>query len=526
MSPDFPAKFTTPVTLLLAITLAISSSAVHSSAEEPYEIQWIQQFGTNRDDAALDITADATGNIYIAGHSRGTLFGSNPQNNTSDAILAKYDENGKLLWSRQSGIDGVDAAFGVSLDGMGSVYISGQAGASRADGRQFLAKYTDDGDFLWNTQDLGPIHTASASNDVAADALGSVYVVGTTEPESFFSAYVAKYDDSGMHVWTREFGIGDGDGDGVFADGLGNVYATGSVGTGLGQYGTFLHKYDAAGELLWTQDLILAGPSGSHQGRDVLGDGVGNVYVAGGIDVSPLADGSDLDAFLAKYDTAGNHLWTRQLRTDALETAYNLAADAEDNVYMVGATRGSLGGANAGGSDVFVAKYNSAGDVLWTLQFGTSASEGASGYLGISADGLGNVYIAGETEGNLGGTNAGLTDAFLVKLTPPAAQSLPGDYNNNGLVEQADLDLVLSHWGDEILEPAASGWLNDPPVGFVDQQELDRVLTRWGKTSAPLTPSAAVPEPATAVLLVVALALIGLLGKRTSRAQSPDPAVL
>ena len=52
----------------------------------------------------------------------------------------------------------------------------------------------------------------------------------------------------------------------------------------------------------------------------------------------------------------------------------------------------------------------------WTRQLGTNGADFSSG---VSADGLGNVYISGETFGSLGGTHAGGRDAFIVKFSDP-----------------------------------------------------------------------------------------------------------
>jgi hypothetical protein len=74
----------------------------------------------------------------------------------------------------------------------------------------------------------------------------------------------------------------------------------------------------------------------------------------------------------------------------------------------------------------------------------------------------------------------------------------PGDYNANGIVEQADLDLVLLNWGDQT-PPAPSGWLVDLPSGAIDQAELDGVLLNWGATA-----SSSSPEPSTLALIALA----------------------
>jgi hypothetical protein len=79
------------------------------------------------------------------------------------------------------------------------------------------------------------------------------------------------------------------------------------------------------------------------------------------------------------------------------------------------------------------------------------------------------------------------------------------DYDASGLVEQADLDLVLLNWGTELASPAGVGWINDFPSGPVDQGELDKVLLNWGAATA-LT-AAAVPEPSTLALVLLATGL-------------------
>jgi hypothetical protein len=92
-----------------------------------------------------------------------------------------------------------------------------------------------------------------------------------------------------------------------------------------------------------------------------------------------------------------------------------------------------------------------------------------------------------------------------------APQALIGDYNGNGSVEQADLDLVLLNWGTA---GVPGGWVNDLPEGNIDQAELDGVLLNWGNTGA-LGSGAGVPEPGTLGLVLVAAGLgLGLAARR------------
>jgi hypothetical protein len=95
----------------------------------------------------------------------------------------------------------------------------------------------------------------------------------------------------------------------------------------------------------------------------------------------------------------------------------------------------------------------------------------------------------------------------LVDAPPPTG--IPGDYNGNGSVEQADLDLVLLNWGTANV-PAS--WVNDLPDGNIDQAELDGVLLNWGNT-APLG-SQGVPEPSTLLAALLAIAAGYVVSRR------------
>jgi hypothetical protein len=96
--------------------------------------------------------------------------------------------------------------------------------------------------------------------------------------------------------------------------------------------------------------------------------------------------------------------------------SYGVSADGLGNVYISGVTHGALGGPNAGNADAFVSKYDAAGALLWTRQFGTSDDDVS---ICVSADGLGNVYASGSTTGALGGPYAGGYDAFVTKIAVP-----------------------------------------------------------------------------------------------------------
>ena len=232
--------------------------------------------------------------------------------------------------------------------------------------------------------------------------------------------------------WIRQFGSPVLDyGWGISADGLGAVYVTGITygdiaGSNSGGEDAYLAKYDATGTQIWSRQF---GPA---RGNVVSADGVGGVYVAGDdaeggfvakYDISgnllwtqhsanacsgvssdglgsvytagittPSSGTNGFDAFVSRYDSSGNPIWTKQLASSENDEAWSASADGLGNVYVAGRTSGALAGASTGGYDAFVAKYSSLGSLLWTRQFGTANYDEA---MGVAADALGNVYVTG-----------------------------------------------------------------------------------------------------------------------------------
>jgi hypothetical protein len=123
-------------------------------------------------------------------------------------------------------------------------------------------------------------------------------------------------------------------------------------------------------------------------------------------------------------------LWIKQLGTQTLPSAssseqyYAMSFDSSNNIFLVGKTSGSLGETFGGGAeDIYVTKYNSSGTFQWVKQFGdTTLGSHADGdeypAYDINIDEYGNVYIGGSTNGNLGETNGGSFDAFMIRFLP------------------------------------------------------------------------------------------------------------
>ena len=182
-------------------------------------------------------------------------------------------------------------------------------------------------------------------------------------------------------------------------------------GTNAGFEDIFVSKLDTSGALLWTEQL---GTSTNDYCWDISTDGMGNAYISAHTNGSLGGiNAGGYDAIVAKYDVSGTLLWTEQLGTSGHEFSYGVSTDNVGNVYVSGETAGNLEGTNAGGTDAFISKYDASGSLLWTEQLGTSGNDTS---WSVSADDVGNVYFTGDTAGGLGGTNAGGVDSFLVAI--------------------------------------------------------------------------------------------------------------
>ncbi|MDA0206337.1 MAG: SBBP repeat-containing protein [Acidobacteria bacterium] len=192
------------------------------------------------------------------------------------------------------------------------------------------------------------------------------------------------------------------------------------------------------------QDTVWAKSMGGtdfEQGTGVAVDAAGTVYTTGHfrgtVDFNPgpgvfnLTSAGSEDIFFTRTDSAGNFAGALRIGGVGADYAHGLTTDAIGNIYITGIFEGTvdfdLGASiaprtSAGGSDVFVAKYESIGRLIWARRFGGPGSDAGRDLL---IDDDGNVYITGSFEGLVdfdpgSGTSVrlsnGSADIFVSKL--------------------------------------------------------------------------------------------------------------
>ncbi|MBK8210359.1 MAG: SBBP repeat-containing protein [Rhodospirillales bacterium] len=287
------SNWTRRLTLMGGVLAVACCSVTATAMAQDKFVAWTRQVGTIDIDRADGVAADGAGNVYIAGLTYGSLAGS--QQGQGDALVAKYDADGQVIWTRQLGTAAFDVAKGVATDGAGNVYLTGETEGS-----------------------LGG--TNSGGND----------------------AWVAQYDTDGNVIWTGQLGTKADDVAWGVAMGAGNVYLCGSTkgslgGAKKGGSDAWVAKYDADGQVIWTRQL---GTAAYDVAKGVATDAAGNVYLTGETagSLGGPANGG-YDAWVAKYTANGDRLWKKQLGTAVFDTAYGVATDGAGNVYLAGPPR-------------------------------------------------------------------------------------------------------------------------------------------------------------------------------------------
>ncbi len=210
-------------------------------------------------------------------------------------------------------------------------------------------------------------------------------------------------------AWAKSAGGGGAiNGRDVAIDNSGNVIVTGSFWGDSMHFGAItlvnyfypeddivIAKYNGAGTILWAKRI---GAGSSDFGKSVITDNSGNIYLTGESDGSFPTFGSVTatgtgDMFIVKYDSLGNEIWAKWYPAVANGIACDLAGNIIVTGYFLNSTTfGSTTLTCAGGADIFVAKFDSSGNVLWAKSAGGNDNdEGTS----ICTDNSGNIMVTG-----------------------------------------------------------------------------------------------------------------------------------
>ena len=346
------------------------------------ELDMATYIGMGDVDAAIDITVDASGYIYVTGRTNSTNYpvtgGAYDQthNGGYDAFVTKLDPTGSsIIWSTFLGGSSDDEGNGIEVDGSGNVYVLGETNSSgfptvnaydsslNGDGTTkdvFVAKLSADGGSLLYSTFFG----GSDNEDVTTDNMA---LVGQTV---YFAARTRSSDLPLQNAFDSSLG-------GTF-DGSAVAINTSISGAGGLQFSSYI------------------GGSGTDYVRGIDVDGSGNMYIIGFISAgatpwtTPTSGafdtsiGSGVDGFLLKLSSTGTKLYATYISGNDYEAVQAIHVATDGYVYITGQTESSdfltTTGAydethfGLGNSDVYVYKMDLAGNGSNDLIYGTFLS--------------------------------------------------------------------------------------------------------------------------------------------------------
>ncbi|MDG4827531.1 alpha/beta hydrolase-fold protein [Asanoa sp. WMMD1127] len=324
---------------------------------------WTTQFGTPANDRLYGVVPLADGGVLAAGYTRGDLDGRHPGSPADDAFVTRLTATGQRSWLTQAGDPAkADRFYALANAPDGGVYVAGYTSGSFAgdpsagDKDAVVARVDGTGRLLWSRQ-LGGAGEDKALA-ITADDTG-VYVTGSTSaampgttPLGGLDGWLARYRPDGARDWVTSVG-GAGDdllgGVAVTADGL--AVATGST-AGESAADVLTVAYTKAGKQRWR---TVTGGRGADAGADVVPQPDGSVAVVGFTGSALGVPAGGADVLTLRLDRRGRELGVAQYGT-----ARDDAADpfGEENVYATRAADGRLlvtGYTASGNGDVFLA---------------------------------------------------------------------------------------------------------------------------------------------------------------------------
>ena len=417
--------------------LLITCFVLFSISSYGQNFEWAKRAGGGAFDFGHAVCTDSAGNVYVTGEFEITAYFNSTalvSAGLHDIFVAKYNSAGNLLWVKRAGGPGGDVGYGISLDGAGNLYLTGEfEGTANFDGitltahsvvnEIFIAKYNSYGELQW-VKNAGGTNTDKGFS-ISADAAGNSYLTGWFNNWAYFGnqtlvsyggkdIFVAKYNTGGEFQWVKQAGDTlDDEGKGIIVDDFGNVYATGlftdkalfesTTITSNGSRDIFIVKYNHSGNLQWVKN---AGGSSSDAGRGITTDALGNIYVTGEFrskstfESIEIKSSGSADVFIACYDSLGNAIWVTNAGGNNSDGGKSIGVDKFSNIYISGqfSDVAAFGNAtltctdSAGTTDAFIASYNKRGEFRWVKQ---AKGENETCGDGVSPDNQGNVYVTG-----------------------------------------------------------------------------------------------------------------------------------
>lgn len=384
-----------------------------------------------------------------------------------DVYLVKINHLGDTTWTRTFGGTDIDKGYCVQQTFDDGYIIAGATRSFGAGNYDFYVIKTDgNGNSVW-TRTLGGV-AADEARFVRQTMDGGYVVIGwtTSMTEEPADIYLVKLDTNGNTVWTRTYGGNDEDKGYCVQPTLdgGLILAGYTESYGAGGSDFYLIKTDMIGAVEWTHTYGGSADDEAYSVQQTLDEG----YVMAGYTKSYGAGGSDF--YVVKTDSLGNVIWDGVYGGTSNDVAYSIAEAASGSCgYIVVGYKWT----NAlvdnvrelGEEDIYIIRLNCNGSICWERVYGGESNEAAFDVYPTSDGG----YIIAAYKYS----NQGPSKAWLLKMEPD--------------MEECDCDYAFSEQDqgdiDECNYPTLAGnpahaltyvaWLGDSISGDLAPNALD-----------------------------------------------------
>jgi hypothetical protein len=405
--------------------------------------QWAKEPSLTHQSYAAASGCGSNGSIYVAGTFGDTMVIQGQtviSGGNQDIYLAAFSSAGQLLWLKSFSGTGLELVYSLAVDSQDNLLLTGvitgpsvQFGNTTLPGHcSFLYKLSSSGQILWTKNFTGIQDCSVAITKMPADQVlltGTLYDTlnigaGQLVANGICDAFIMKYSPSGNLLWARSFGDTVREyGGSASCDSLGNIFLAGEFEGSSIVFGNnvtaaasttlnaFLAAFDSSGTALWAKGLstgrsgIQNGIVSCHAGKVFHGGTFGTQTLAVGSQTINMNSGSNIwgnymNSFLAAYTTSGSFLWARSVTGNG-NGMNGVSSDNNGNVVVAGYTHPFETGFGSqvyysqslGGPNLYVAKYDGSGNLLWSLVEGNNTDSNVPAT--ITCDHSGSPVIAG-----------------------------------------------------------------------------------------------------------------------------------
>ena len=397
---DFAVAITVDAANNVYVTgLSYSANMIEYIATVKYNSSLVQQAVALHKESGfsvepVSITTDASGNVYVAGIKyQGTATPTN------DIITIKYDGSLSEIWATTYSESGnsQEAAYGIAVGPDGGVYVTGTTYESGGNQDILTIKYDSAGELQWDPRFIGTGNGNDTPVGIKVTTAGDIYVAGTTVSSGTGSEFlILKYHSNGSSAagfpvtysyseTTRETASS------MTVDSADNIYITGFLtGGALGPSLTV--KYDVGGVQEWVNVQNDLNYPSSDSTVSIAVDASGNVYLGG----SQWYNGTAYDYIAVKLDKdSGNRLWyaTKEGEWNGFDYGGQIGVDSAGNVFLTGTSE-----AGSTGNDIFTVKFfGNNGGLVWRQRYDGPPND--DNFAAMALDPAGNVAILGQSCG-------------------------------------------------------------------------------------------------------------------------------